>query len=201
MIRSIFLASLGSVVMLAGGTSAGAQASTAATPHGVGSCIWNKLSEPIKADFLATYPAEGTYRDVNRAMVRLGRYNNAVQAAGRGCTVVNPPQPWIIRAVASHAIQLGAASALAREPGVSRDQLDAVWRRATDTERNCLRMQAGRRLGLEMPPCADPEYAKTLLQPLNLTRSGDRAQALRFLAATAENQMVEALILRRQGNA
>ncbi|MDI1265092.1 MAG: hypothetical protein PS018_17720 [bacterium] len=116
MIRSILLASLGSLAMLACGTSASAQASTAATPHGVGSCIWNKLSEPIKADFLATYPAEGTYRDVNRAMVRLGRYNNAVQAAGRSCTVVNPPQSWIIRAIASHAIQLGAASALAREP-------------------------------------------------------------------------------------
>jgi hypothetical protein len=198
MIRPLVLASLAGVAMVAGATSAGAQATDAA-PQGVGACVWEKLSDPIKADFLAAYPEQADRNSLNRAMARLSRYNAAVQVAGRGCTEVNPPAFWVIRAVATHAVRLGAASMLDRQAGIGRGQLDAVWKNASDIERGCLRVRAGLRFGLKMPPCQDPAYEKALLQPLQLSRPADTAQALRYLRATAESQIAEALIVRRQG--
>lgn len=131
-------------------------------------------------------------------MARLSRYNRAVQVAGRRCTEVNPPAFWVIRAVASHAVQLGVAGVLERQAGVRREALDAAWRNASDTGRACLRARAGARFGLEMPPCTDEGFESDVLHPLGLTVPEHKRQTLRYLRAVAESQIAEALIDRRQ---
>ncbi len=189
MLRSIVLTLTAGATSLAFAVSARAET--------VGTCVWSKLSEPIKADYLAAFPDAADNRSVNRAMVRLSRYRGAVQVAGRGCTTINPPEVWVTRAVVAHAVMLGSAATLQRNAGVPRQRLDAVWRGASESARACVMAPLGKRLGLKMPACSDRKAFRALVATLGLS-DREAGQAANYISASAESEIVEAMIARRQ---
>jgi hypothetical protein len=190
MLRSTILALTAGAASLA--FAATAQAQPAAPEVGV--CIWNKLPTQVRADYLAAYPNSVDDAGMNRAMAVLAQQDAVVQQAGQACIQRKAPAPWVVAAVSSQAIQTGAAAAVERQTGVVRLTLDETWMGASKTARDCVRENAGKVFGLKIKPCADKGFAKEFLGPLKLAKQNEAGQALIYMNAKAQSEIVEALI-------
>lgn len=159
----------------------------------LGACAWSQLSADLRQAYLTAH-----HRNMNDGMEALSKQDDAVLAAVAACAGRNDiPAPWAQAAVASKAIQNGAANELSGALGLSAPTLDAAWEKAPPDTIQCFRANAAKVFGKTDEACPDPKAPLWFLQALKISPTSNRPaaeQALYYFNAKAQEQWAEALI-------
>jgi hypothetical protein len=166
-----------------------------ASAQGIGACSWAKAAGGERAAFLAAYQ-----QNLGAGTTQLGSVNDQLHRYAAECARrTDLPAPWVEGAIASVAIQDGAATALNATLKIARPALDAAWTEAPAAARDCARANAAKSFGINDLTCPDPKAPLWFLQRFGIAPATDRAdatQALYYFNAKAQEEWAESLIAR-----
>ena len=159
----------------------------------LGACAWSQLPGDLRQAYLGAH-----HRNMNDGMEVLSKQDDAVLAAVAACAGRSDiPASWAQAAVASQAIQNGAANELTGALGISAATLDAAWEKAPPAAIQCFRANAAKVFGKTDEACPDPKAPLWFLQALKISPTSSRPaaeQALYYFNAKAQEQWADALI-------
>jgi hypothetical protein len=155
-------------------------------------CVWNKVSSADRQSFLNAYRT-----DMQQGMAVLTRMDAASRRDFAACTGrSDAPSMWVSAAIASEAIQYGAAEHLSAARKITRAQLDAAWAAAPAASRTCVIAQAAKPFGLNATPCPDkaaPLWFTAHFKVANTDRA-DTSQVLFYYVAKAQSGWTQGLV-------
>jgi hypothetical protein len=163
-----------------------------ASAETAGACVWRMTPESDRQAYLQAY------RSGPRASAAvLSKMDGALHKSFATCVGRSDvPLPWARGAIASYAIQQGAAEAAAGY-GISRDQLEAAWREAPRETLVCYREAGGKPFGVKEQSCPDPKvtfwFAEKFGVPPNKDLRGAAHLGIYYIAK-AQGMWAQALI-------
>jgi hypothetical protein len=155
-------------------------------------CVWNKVSGADRQSFLNAYRA-----DMQKGMAVLTKLDAASRRDFAACVGrSDAPSMLVSAAVASEAIQYGAADHLSASRQITRAQLDAAWAAAPAAARTCVIAQAAKPFGLNATPCPDnaaPLWFTAHFKVADSDRT-DASQVLFYYVAKAQSGWTQGLV-------
>ena len=165
---------------------------TGAKAEMVGACAWHAAPTADHELFLNQYRS-----GMQSGMAALRSMDGQIRASVAKCAQrEDVPRTWAAIAVASQAIQEGAAQRLSTGWNIQRVNLDAAWENAPGDARQCVRANAAKIFGLMNEACPNPKAPLWFLSSLGISGQNAEAagQALIYVNAKAQSEWAEAAI-------
>lgn len=168
---------------------------TSASAETSGACVWRMMAESDRQAYLRAYRT-----DPRGSTAVLSKNDGVLQKSFAAC-VGRSDVPALLSqgAIASQAMQEGAAAEVAAHYRISRDRLEAAWREAPPQTLACFRAAGAKPFGVEQPPCPDPKAPFWFADKFGLSPSVDTRGAAHvtiYYVAKAQGMWAQAAIER-----